>query len=79
MSKLWWKWSIDAVILDEVVARHYAKAGGIKIVGEKLEGEINVIYSTKKHQRLMDDINKAIKAFRESEEYPVLTKKWFND
>ncbi|MCF0260804.1 MAG: arginine-binding protein, partial [Erysipelotrichaceae bacterium] len=36
-------------------------------------------YSTKKHQKLMDDINKAIKAFRESEEYPVLTKKWFND
>ena len=70
---------IDAVLLDEVVAHHYAKAGGIKIVGEPLDGEANVIYSTKKHQKLMDNINRAIEAFRESSEYPVLTGKWFND
>lgn len=68
---------IDAVVIDKAVADNYVAQGGFKIVGEDLMDEENIIYSTEEHQELMDQINEAIKAFKDSGEYETLTKKWF--
>lgn len=68
---------MDAVVIDKAVADQYVAAGGFKIVGENLMDEENIIYSTEDHKELMDEINEAIKAFKESDEYTVLTEKWF--
>lgn len=69
---------IDAVVLDRVVAENYVKNGNYKIVGEDLIQEENVIYTTKANQQLLDEINVAIQAFKESPEYSVLVEKWFS-
>lgn len=68
---------LDAVVLDKAVADQYVAEGGYKIIGEDLMEEENIIYSTSEHQDLMDQINEAIAAFKQSEEYQVLTSKWF--
>lgn len=68
---------LDAVIMDKAVADNYAATGDFKVVGENLLVEENIIYSTEAHQELMDQINEAIKAFRESDDYVTLTEKWF--
>ena len=69
---------LDAVVIDKAVADKYVSEGGFKIVGEDLMEEENIIYSTEAHQDLMDQINDAIKAFKESEDYQTLTEKWFS-
>ncbi len=69
---------LDAVVIDKAVADNYVAQGGFKIVGENLLDEENVIYTTEDHQDLMDQINEAIKAFKESEDYTALTEKWFS-
>lgn len=68
---------IDAVVIDKAVADQYVRQGGFKIVGESLMDEENIIYSTEDHQELMDQINEAIAAFKESDAYTELTEKWF--
>lgn len=68
---------IDAVVLDKAVADQYVRNGGVKIVGENLMEEENIIYTTEDQQELMDQINEAIAAFKESDDYTVLTDKWF--
>lgn len=68
---------IDAAILDRVVAENYVAAGGYKIVGEELTDEYNLIYSSEANQELMDQINQAIEAFKESDAYEELVAKWF--
>lgn len=68
---------IDAVVIDKAVADKYVSEGGYKIVGEDLMEEENIIYSTAEHQELMDQINEAIQAFKESDDYQVLVTKWF--
>ena len=68
---------IDAVVIDKAVADQYVNQGGFKIVGENLMDEENIIYSTEDHQELMDQINEAIAAFKESDAYTELTEKWF--
>ncbi len=68
---------LDAVVIDKAVADQYVAEGGYKIVGENLMDEENIIYSTADHQELMDQINEAIEAFKQSEDYQVLTAKWF--
>ncbi len=68
---------IDAVVIDKAVADKYVSEGGFKIVGEALMDEENIIYSTEDHQELMDQINEAIQAFKESEDYKTLTETWF--
>lgn len=70
---------LDAVVMDVAVAKNYEKTGDFKVVGEDLLEEQNIIYSTKDHQELMDQINEAIKAFRSSDEYQTLVDKWFGD
>lgn len=69
---------LDAVVLDQAVADNYAKSGEFKVLDEKLMDEENIIYSTKDHQELMDQINEAIDAFVQSPEYGTLTEKWFS-
>lgn len=68
---------IDAVVIDKAVADQYVANGDFKIIGDALMDEENIIYSTEDHKELMDEINEAIKAFKESDEYTVLTEKWF--
>lgn len=70
---------IDAVVIDRAVADKYVAEGGFKVVGEDLMDEENIIYSTEDHQDLMDQINEAIKAFKESEDYQTLTETWFSN
>lgn len=68
---------IDAVVLDKAVADQYVSKGGFKIVGDSLMDEENIIYTTEDQQELMDQINEAIAAFKESDDYATLTQKWF--
>lgn len=68
---------LDAVVIDKAVADKYVSQGGFKIIGENLMDEENIIYSTEDHQDLMDQINEAIKAFKESDDYQTLTAEWF--
>lgn len=68
---------IDAVVLDKAVADQYVSKGGFKIVGENLMDEENIIYTSDDQQELMDQINEAIAAFKESDDYAAMTQKWF--
>lgn len=68
---------IDAVIIDKAVADSYAANGDYTVIDEKLLDEENLIYTTEDHKELLDEINTAIKAFKESDDYAKLTEKWF--
>ncbi|WP_276933505.1 transporter substrate-binding domain-containing protein [Dubosiella newyorkensis] len=68
---------LDAVVIDQAVADNYAANGDYKVLDEKLLDEENIIYTTEKHKDLLDDINKAIEAFKASDDYQTLVKKWF--
>ena len=68
---------LDAVVIDQAVADNYAANGDYKVLDEKMLDEENIIYSTEDHQDLMDDVNEAIKAFKDSGEYKELVDKWF--
>lgn len=67
---------IDAVVLDKAVADNYAATGDFEVVQDDLLVEENIIYTTEDHKELLDQINEAIKAFKESDEYPELVEKW---
>lgn len=68
---------LDAVVIDKAVADNYAANGDFKIIGEPLMDEENIIYTTEDHKELLDEINGAIKAFKESDDYAALSAKWF--
>ncbi len=68
---------LDAVVLDEAVAKNFAKNGDFKVLDEKLMEEQNVIYTTEANQELMDQINEAIAAFLKSDEFETLSQKYF--
>ena len=67
---------LDAVVLDSAVAKKYAENGDYKIVGEDLMEEQNYIIVSKDNKELLEQVNKAIKAFVESDEYKTLKEKW---
>lgn len=67
---------IDAIILDEAVAKNYVKEAGYRMLEETLLEEENLIMSNKKNQDLMDNINEALKIFVESDKYQELKVKW---
>lgn len=67
---------IDAVVLDKAVADNYAATGDFSVVQNDLLVEENIIYTTEDHKELLDQINEAIKAFKDSDEYPKLVEKW---
>ena len=67
---------IDAIILDEAVAKNYVKEAGYRMLEETLLEEENLIITNKNNQELMDDINEALKIFVESDKYQELKTKW---
>lgn len=67
---------LDAVVLDTAVAKKYAESGEYKIVGEDLMEEQNYIIAAKDNTELLEQVNKAIKAFQESDDYLTLKEKW---
>ncbi|WP_027089882.1 transporter substrate-binding domain-containing protein [Thomasclavelia saccharogumia] len=67
---------IDAVILDEAVAKNYVKEAGYRMLDETLLEEENLIITNENNQDLMDDINEALKVFVESDKYQELKTKW---
>lgn len=67
---------LDAVVLDTAVANNYAEGGEYKVVGEHLMEEENYIIAAKDNKELLDQVNEAIKAFKESDDYTKLKEKW---
>lgn len=67
---------IDAVILDEAVAKNYAKDSKYKMLDESLLEEENLILAKKGNEDLMEDVNKALEEFIESDKYAELKEKW---
>ena len=67
---------VDAVVCDLAVANNYAATGDFKVLDEMLLDEDNYIIAKEGNTELMDIINKAIEAFKASEDYDALAKKW---
>lgn len=67
---------IDAVILDEAVAKNYVAQGGYKMLEETLLEEENLIIANKGSEDLIKDINKALEQFVKSDKYQELKTKW---
>lgn len=67
---------IDAVILDEAVAKNYAKNSKYRMIDQSLLEEENMIIAKKGNEDLMDDINKALEEFVKSDKYTELKEKW---
>lgn len=67
---------IDAVILDEAVAKNYAKDSKYRMLDQSLLEEENKIIAKKGNEDLMKDVNKAIKEFVASDKYNELKEKW---
>ena len=67
---------IDAIILDEAVAKNYVKEAGYRMLEESLKEEENLIITNKHKQELMDEINEALEIFVKSEKYQELKTKW---
>lgn len=67
---------LDAVILDVAVAKNYETTGQYKILEGSLLEEENYIITNTSNKDLMKDMNKAIQAFKKSDDYLKLKKKW---
>ena len=67
---------LDAVILDEPVAKNYASSGSFVVLDGSLIDEETHIIAKEGNTELMDAINKALKAFLESRECRVLLEKY---
>ena len=67
---------LDAVVLDTAVANNYAAGGEYKVVGDHLMEEENFIIAAKDNEELLKQVNTAIKAFKESDDYTKLKEKW---
>jgi polar amino acid transport system substrate-binding protein len=69
----------DAVIVDKPVADRYLKVNeGLRIVGDTLTDEYFGIAVHKDNPELLNQINEALKAIKESGKYDELISKWFN-
>lgn len=67
---------VDAVVCDLAVANNYAVTGDFKVLEEMLLDEDNYIIAKEGNKELMDIINKAIEAFKASNDYEALAEKW---
>jgi ABC-type amino acid transport/signal transduction systems, periplasmic component/domain len=68
---------IDAVVLDQAVARNYQENGSFRMIDEAILDEQNYIIAKKTgSEELMKDINAAIEQFIVSEKYNELKEKW---
>ncbi len=69
----------DAVIVDKPVADRYLKVNeGLRIVGDTLTDEYFGIAIHKDNTQLLNQINEALEAIKESGKYDELISKWFN-
>lgn len=72
--------TLDAVVLDNPVARYYLKQGAdkdLKIVGTPVEGEPYVMATRKNDKELTDKVNKALDELKADGTYNKLVEKWF--
>lgn len=67
---------IDALILDEPVAKNYAASGTFTVLDGALIDEETHIIAKEGNTELMDAVNKALKAFLESDECKALKEKY---
>lgn len=67
---------IDAVILDEAVAKNYVANGEYRMLDETLLEEENLIIAKKGNEALLEDIDKALAEFIKSDKYQELKTKW---
>ena len=67
---------VDAVVCDLAVANNYAATGDFKVLDEMLLDEDNYVIAKEGNTQLMEVINKAIEAFKASDDYDVFAKKW---
>lgn len=67
---------IDAIIMDDAVAKNYVKEAGYRMLDETLLEEENLIIAKKGNEDLMKDVNKALKKFIKSDKYQELKSKW---
>jgi len=69
----------DAVIVDKPVADRYLKVNeGLRIVGDTLTDEYFGIAVHNDNTELLNQINEALDAIKESGKYDELISKWFN-
>jgi len=68
--------AVDAVICDEPVADNYAATGDYKILDGKLLEETNHIIAKEGNTELMEAVNAALAAFKESEDYTAMKEKY---
>lgn len=67
---------VDALICDLAVANNYAANNDFKVLDEMLLDEDNYIIAKEGNDELMNIINEAIEAFKNSEDYNALAEKW---
>lgn len=72
---------LDAIIVDEVVARYYVKLDkdSYKVAGGRLTNEPIAICFTKENSNLRDKANEIIKEMREDGTLKQLSEKWFGE
>lgn len=68
--------SLDAVVMDKAVADNYVSSGDYKILDEVLLDEENYIIAKEGNTELMDVVNEAIAAYKESDAYTEIEQKW---
>lgn len=68
--------AIDAVVVDEAVAKNYANEGVVKILDQALVDESTSIIVKQGNDLLVEKVNEAIASFKESPAYEELKTKW---
>ena len=66
----------DAVIMDIAVAKNYEATGSFKMLDGVLQDESTHIIAKEGNTELMDAINKALAAFKASDDYKTLMSKY---
>lgn len=68
--------AVDAVVMDEPVAKNYAAQGGFAVLDEQLLEEENFVIAKKGNTELMDKVNEAINAYNDSDAKTEIVNKW---
>lgn len=72
---------VDAVIVDEVLAKYYisnCKNNNFKILNESLGNEVFVVGFKKGNVQLRDKVNKALDEVKTDKTFDKIYNKWFN-
>lgn len=68
--------TVDAVVVDQAVAKGYADGTSLVMLEEPLREEANSVIAAKENEALMAKINEAIASFKASDEYQALKTQW---